>query len=119
VHAAEMEEAQIYQEVGGAVAARRKALGLTQAQIANKIGLSRASLANIERGNQKVLLHHIYALADALEMQDVRELLPLGIRSKSAPEAEPFIPSGASLNETQLSQVQRLVEAATVAGGKN
>lgn len=72
-----MNEDDLYQALGKSVAARRKALNKTQADIATKISLSRASLANIERGNQKVLLHQVYRLAEALELPDVRDLIPL------------------------------------------
>lgn len=66
----------VYRAFGGAVSTRRKALGLTQAQLANKVKMSRASIANIESGRQNILLHHVYALADALEFTKVAELLP-------------------------------------------
>lgn len=55
---------------------RRKALALTQAQLANKVKMSRASIANIESGRQNVLLHHVYALAVALGFAKVSDLLP-------------------------------------------
>jgi len=66
----------IYKAFGNAVSTRRKALGLTQAQLANKVKMSRASIANIESGRQNVLLHHVYALATALGFAKVSDLLP-------------------------------------------
>ena len=66
----------IYQAFGNAVSTRRKALALTQAQLASKVKMSRASIANIESGRQNVLLHHVYALAAALDFTKVGELLP-------------------------------------------
>jgi transcriptional regulator with XRE-family HTH domain len=38
--------------------------------------MSRASIANIESGRQNILLHHVYALAAALDFTKVAELLP-------------------------------------------
>ena len=67
---------------GKAVARRREELELTQAQLAGHAGISRASIANIEKGRQNVLLHHIYDLADALKMSKVGDLLPA--RAKAA-----------------------------------
>jgi transcriptional regulator with XRE-family HTH domain len=73
----------IYKVFGNAVSTRRKALGLTQAELASKVKVSRASIANIESGRQNVLLHHVYALAAALEFTRVGELLPSPAQQKS------------------------------------
>ena len=64
-----MNEWSIYSALGEAVAIRRKAIGLTQAQVAVKVGISRASIANIESGRQKVLLHQVYLFAEALKLR--------------------------------------------------
>jgi DNA-binding XRE family transcriptional regulator len=61
---------------GKAVAKRREELELTQADLAGLVGISRASIANIEKGRQNVLLHHAYDLAEALKMSRVGDLLP-------------------------------------------
>ena len=61
---------------GKAVAQRREELELTQSVLAGLVGMSRASIANIEKGRQNVLLHHLYDLAAALEMSKVGDLLP-------------------------------------------
>jgi transcriptional regulator with XRE-family HTH domain len=45
--------------------ARRKA-GLTQAVLAARVGLTRASVTNIEKGRQKVLAHTLWRLAGTL-----------------------------------------------------
>lgn len=42
---------------------------MTQAALAAQVGLSRASIANIERGRQSVLLHNALDLASALGLQ--------------------------------------------------
>ena len=80
-----MTESGIYLAFGKAVAARRTALGFTQERLAAKVGISRASLANIERGRQNVLLHHVYGLAAALDLPKVGDLLP------PAPENDPAV----------------------------
>ncbi|MGE3989270.1 helix-turn-helix domain-containing protein [Pseudorhodoplanes sp.] len=71
-----MSDEAIYRAFGRAVATRRKTLELTQAQLAGRVGISRASIANIESGRQNVLLHHVYRLATALEFSKAAELLP-------------------------------------------
>ena len=76
----------IYRLLGEAVARRRKHLEMTQADLAKVVGLSRASIANIEVGRQKMLVHQAYALADALKLDSVGQLLPLPLKSDSAAE---------------------------------
>jgi transcriptional regulator with XRE-family HTH domain len=60
--------AAIYRAVGALVAARRGERGLTQEQLAGRTGrrLSRAAVANIESGRQRVAVHHLFDLAHAL-----------------------------------------------------
>lgn len=64
-----------YRSFGDAVRLRRTKLRLTQADLAGKVGLSRASIANIEQGRQSVLLHNACDMATALELQ-LTDLLP-------------------------------------------
>ena len=71
-----MSDEAIYRAFGRAVATRRKGLNLTQATLAARVGISRASIANIESGRQNVLLHHVYRLASALEFAKLSDLLP-------------------------------------------
>lgn len=64
-----------YPQLGTLVSKRRTERGETQKELAGKIGISRASLANIESGRQRLLVHQLFGLAAALEVQIV-ELLP-------------------------------------------
>ena len=65
----------LYKRLGASIKARRRALRLTQQQLATQLGISRASLANVETGRQRVLVHQLYALADQLNV-GVQDLLP-------------------------------------------
>lgn len=56
----------VYVSFGEIVKAKRLALGWTQSDLAEKIGLARASIANIEIGRQRVLLSDLFDFADAL-----------------------------------------------------
>lgn len=52
-----------------AVLARlRKAVGLSQAELARKAGLSRMGLFNLERGEREPTWRTVQALADALDV---------------------------------------------------
>lgn len=69
---------QRYLAFGQAVSIRREQLKMTQAGLAARVGLSRASIANIEAGRQSVLLHHACNIAAALGFASVADLLPRG-----------------------------------------
>jgi DNA-binding XRE family transcriptional regulator len=57
--------APVYVSFGVAVRNLRTKAGMTQEDLAKLIGLSRASIANIECGRQQVLLGDIYEYAEA------------------------------------------------------
>lgn len=63
-----------YRHLGHVVRKRRRFLGLTQQHLATAMGWTRASIANIEGGKQRVMLHDLPALARALKIH-VSELL--------------------------------------------
>ena len=71
-----MEPRDIYKEVGHNVRRYRNGAHRTQEQVAAEIGMSRASLANIEAGRQQVLVHHLYAIAAALDLDSPSVLMP-------------------------------------------
>lgn len=104
-----MDETELYETLGRNVAARRKAIGKTQAEIASQLTLSRASLANIERGNQKVLLHQVYHIAKALELSDINDLIPLQCFDfKEKHDIDILQINGDShLTQEQISQLER------------
>lgn len=55
----------VYRLLGAKVQHIRETLGLTQLELSKKIGLTRTSIANIEAGRQRVLLHDIETIAAA------------------------------------------------------
>jgi transcriptional regulator with XRE-family HTH domain len=97
----------IYQQMGVAIRVRRKTLSLTQHKLAARLGISRAALANIETGRQKVFVHHLYALAVALQLKP-HELLPLSTRFEPIDSAQLPLPEG--LKPEQRSQIAQLVD---------
>jgi len=66
-----------YAEVGTRVRDARKAVGLTQAGLADATSLTRASVANIEAGRQKLLVHNLVSIARATHTEP-QALLPGG-----------------------------------------
>jgi transcriptional regulator with XRE-family HTH domain len=107
-----MDERAIYGTLGEAVLVRRKRLRLTQAQVAKKIGVSRESVANIEAGRQRVLLHHVYSLMRALDLKAITDLVPTSIPRVSGESAMALEISGAPVSDTQKSDIERLLSLA-------
>ncbi len=58
----------LYAQVGRRIRETREKRGLTQKALATLVGLKRTSVTNIERGNQKLLLHTLVELAHALQV---------------------------------------------------
>ena len=65
----------LYKRLGASIKAQRRALRLTQQQLAMQLGVSRASVANVETGRQRVLVHQLYELAEQFNV-GVQDLLP-------------------------------------------
>jgi len=66
----------IYRVVGRRFREVRTSKGITQADVAAETGLSRQSVANIEVGRQRFMLHTLFDVARALGVGP-DELLPL------------------------------------------
>jgi transcriptional regulator with XRE-family HTH domain len=75
----------IYQRLGAAVLELRTEAGWTQQDLAGQIGLTRASVANVETGRQRLMLHQIEALADVFNVSIGRLL---GVAIDTATESE-------------------------------
>jgi len=67
---------QEYRVLGTQLALTRRAAGLTQREVAARAGIGRPTLANIEKGRQRVLYHQFLDIACALGT-DPRDLLPV------------------------------------------
>jgi transcriptional regulator with XRE-family HTH domain len=101
-----MDEKKLYKGLGEMIAARRNKMELNQAELAKQVNMSRASIANIEVGRQRVLVHQLYLLAEALELTDgPRSLLPIAraVSTDTLP-----MPEG-GLTVKQKSQIEQLV----------
>ena len=70
-----MKEDPISQAFGAKLAHHRKKIRMTQMDLAKRVGLSRTTIANIERGRQTVSLPLFFRFAIALNVA-VEDLLP-------------------------------------------
>jgi transcriptional regulator with XRE-family HTH domain len=102
-----MSDLEIYRLIGSRIAARRKDLRLKQVEVAAQIGLTRASLANIEKGRQKIMLHQIYRIAEALRVESIIDLVPLRF-STSEPD-EPIIFVESDMREDLRVQAEQFI----------
>lgn len=65
----------LYELIGNKLRGRREELRLTQAQIAERLGVTRTSITNIESGTQRVPLHVLLEIVDLLEVS-LYDVLP-------------------------------------------
>jgi transcriptional regulator with XRE-family HTH domain len=104
----------IYKRVGQAISSirlKRKPRKMSQGQLAAAVGVSRASIANIEQGRHRIQMHVLYDIAAALDLEP-HDLLPHLQGDRSAPSLPEDI-SNKLRNPKEASAVSRLI-----AGGK-
>ncbi|WP_369361784.1 helix-turn-helix domain-containing protein [Priestia megaterium] len=65
----------LYSEIGNLIKKNRLLRKLTQEDLGNRVGLTRASITNIERGKQKISIHTLYLIADVLNISP-QSLMP-------------------------------------------
>ena len=114
-----VDEGAIYRAFGQAIAERRNAVDKTQERVAAELGLSRASLANIERGKQRVFLHQILALTEALGLASSHEIVPARAISARAGAKADVTMSGEKLSRDQKLLVSNIVNAMMAAKPKD
>lgn len=112
-------ETALYLRIGERVREAREAAKMTQGELGERIGLTRASVTNIEKARQNVQLHTLYAIARALQVPVVA-LLP----EEAAPEEQTIVrlnrafskAPGASAEERKF--IESLL-APSIAAGQN
>ena len=65
----------IYADLARRLREARKRRGLTQAELAERAGMTRTALVTVERGKQRLAVHQLIDLANALEVEPAM-LLP-------------------------------------------
>lgn len=107
-----MQNDPVYLKIGRIIQARRKALGMKQEELAQKLGISRGGLANIETGRQNMLVHQLYRFAASLECAPQELLPPPTIAARSMDDSELDLPT--HLKTTQRQQVAEFIANVTV-----
>jgi transcriptional regulator with XRE-family HTH domain len=63
-----MQTEAVYRQIGAKIEHTRQVLGWTQLELAKKMAMSRGSIANIELGRQRILLHDVEHFAAIFNM---------------------------------------------------
>ena len=100
----------IYEEFGRGLRSARKAANLTQEALAERVGLSRTSITNIEKGRQHVSLHILFSLAAAVVVEPV-ELLPQKESAYKLEMIDQELLKGTELGQEGKEWLQRIIKA--------
>jgi transcriptional regulator with XRE-family HTH domain len=108
----------IYEQIGSVIRTRRKALGMTQKDLADTLAISRGSLANIETGRQNMLVHQLYRFAAVLKLD--RTILLPEPTSQAAEKKSAWkeLPLPAGLKALHRDQLARLIEETEIESPK-
>ena len=99
----------LYVALGHRVLDERNRAGWTQQDLACQVGLSRTSIANIELGRQRLMLHQIVALADAFGVS-VGDMCGLSIETRGGDDVRPL--------RRELGTARRRIAALETAAGR-
>ena len=80
----------MYAQIGAEIRRRREGLGLSQAQLADKINVGRTSITMIERGSQAILVHQLLDIAKALRTSPDKLLNAVEVTEAAGPSRELF-----------------------------
>src|SRR6266508_7019049 len=72
-----IDEEVLYQHIGTTLRQRRRELGLSQAQLAEAVGILRTSITNVEAGRQRVPLHVLYQICAMLKIEVAAVIPPI------------------------------------------
>lgn len=102
-----------YYKIGQRIRKYRKAYGMSQEQLAERVGISVTHMSHIETGNTKLSLPVLVDIAEVLEVQ-TDDLLRDNFRGKSRSVAE-IVQILDSCSEKQLKVIADILRATKVA----
>ena len=84
---------------------------MTQSRLAKRLDVSRDVVANIESGRQKVHVHQLVEIANALSARSVETLLPANLWVKAnSTVTDEFEVTGSELSAEQRRQVASILD---------
>ena len=103
----------IYKEVGRRLRHARKAAELTQDAVSERVGLSRTSITNIEKGRQRIPLHVFFLLASAVDVSPAA-LLPERKETHKSDVIDKRLLKKTPLKQDQMDYVTTLVTSGMI-----
>jgi transcriptional regulator with XRE-family HTH domain len=98
----------VYKEIGRNIRTRRRLIDASQDVLAQQLGISRGTLANIETGRQRVLVHQLYVIAQALGVRPA-DLMPPPVVAKINSLTLETLAVAGDVNPEQRKEVFRLI----------
>lgn len=98
--------ARLHKLTGTRIRDHRTSQRMKQEELAQRVGLSRTSITNIESGRQRLLLDHLYELAGALGIEP-GQLIPA--RIELAEQKEPNLATKKRLTPAQKEWAKKVI----------
>ena len=98
-----IDEKKVYEHIGLKIKELRDKENFSQEVLAEKIKVSRASIANYESGKQSIYISDLYKIADEFSV-DITELLP-SIEIVKEPTLEEALGKFSKLSESEKSEL--------------
>lgn len=102
-----MDEEALYKLVGEKIRKFRDRKGISQAKLAQKLGMTRTSVVNIEAGRQRPPLHVLWQIAEVLETETAL-LIPK--QAEYREQGQPI-----SLDSTTVAEIEKAANGDPVA----
>ena len=99
-------EDDLYIAIGKRIRAARERVGLTQEALGDLVGLGRTSITNIERGRQRMTVHTLFGLADAVGE------VPAALLPTAPSEPAPALDSVIGLSDEERQWIRTVVSPA-------
>jgi transcriptional regulator with XRE-family HTH domain len=102
-----MDIASLYKDFGRRLKTARKSAGMTQETLAAQVGLSRASITNIERGRQHIHVHTMFLICYAVGVHPSNLLMDMEPPQKKEIDKQRLTAVG--LSNDGLAWVQKII----------
>jgi transcriptional regulator with XRE-family HTH domain len=108
----------LYREFGQLLRSARLKAKLTQDEVAERVGLKRTSITNIEKGRQHIPLHQLFVLATAVGTSPDRLLPDPKIADDVVLEAQAATLRAATDDEEDVAFAMAILSKSTKTGGR-
>ena len=110
------DERVLYSTLGDIIKKHRSQKGLTQAELARKVGLPRTGIANVEAGRQRLYLHTLINIANALGINICSVIDQLKPRSQQRTGSIPVLHADREADEGDFESIRAALDQAKKEG---